>query len=79
MSTPKSQPQIDFVRSLQRRLHLPDDVLNQHCQRIYGAQFDQLDRPQTTQLLTAMASWGQLPAELMRAKGQLDLMGFGEV
>lgn len=72
MSEPTT-PQIDYVRSLQKQLHLPDAILDNHCISTFGAEFAQLDRHAVSRLIDQMIQWEQLPADLMRAKGQRDL------
>lgn len=72
MSQP-TEPQITYVRSLQRRLHLPDPLLDDHCLRRFNARFAHLDRQQVSDLLDEMIGWETLPAAMQRALGQLDL------
>ena len=75
MTNPPSPEQIEYVRGLQKRLHLPNAILDNHCVAKFRNPFAQLDRRETSQLLEQMISWEQLPADLMRAKGQIDLFG----
>ncbi len=72
-----TQPQIDYVRALQKRLALPDALLDRLCYDTYGRVFAQIDVRQCSQLIDKMQAWEQLPADLMRAKGQMDLFEVG--
>jgi hypothetical protein len=72
---PPTPDQLSYVTGLQKRLHLPDALLDSHCITTFKKQFAALDRREVSRLLEAMVRWEQLPAELMRAKGQLDLFG----
>lgn len=67
--------QIEFVRSLQKRLHLSDRLLDGHCVRTYGVPFAALNRSQVSGLLDEMQAWKDIPAHLQRAMGQLDMFG----
>lgn len=70
-----SEAQLNYIKALQRRLHLPDRMLSDHCVTRFGKTFDRLNRTQTSLLLDEMISWEQLPADMQRAKGQQDLPG----
>lgn len=70
---PPTDAQTRYVRGIQKRLHLPDALLDNHCQTRFRQPFAQLDRAQVSALLDEMVSWEALPAEFQRAKGQLDL------
>jgi hypothetical protein len=74
---PATDAQISYVRGIQKRLHLPDTLLDKHCVTRFKAPFEQLDRGQVSELLNDMVAWQELPAEFQRAKGQQDLPGFG--
>lgn len=65
--------QLEYVDQLQRRLHLTNPVLDQHCQATYGLDFRELCKGQVSHLLDELVTWESLPASLQRAKGQLDL------
>lgn len=67
--------QLAFVETLQRRFHLPDPALDGHCVRRFGTPFADLDRREASALLEEMLGWRDLPAELVKAKGQLELFG----
>jgi hypothetical protein len=73
MTNPPSPEQIEYVRGLQKRLHFPNWILDNHCVGEFQKPFAQLDRREMSLLLEQMISWEQLPADLMRAKGQIDL------
>ncbi len=75
MNYAPTQPQIDFVRKLQDRLHLSYAWLDHHCQEHYGGPFSALDRAQVSHLLDQMQGWKQAPADLQRAMGQVDMFG----
>lgn len=68
-------PQTEYVRALQRRLRLPDRMLDDWCVQRFGVPFAGIDRRQASALIDELKEWQALPAELMRAQGQLDLMG----
>jgi len=73
--TDVTAPQLDFVRSLQRQLHLSDRLLDAHCEATFGRPFDCLTRLECSQLIDEMKGWTAIPAELLREAGQLDLFG----
>jgi hypothetical protein len=70
---PVTAKQDGFVKTLQRRLKLPDVRLDNHCDQRFGRPYASLDRRQASDLIDEMLSWQDLPADLMRAKGQQDL------
>ena len=70
--TPK---QTDYVRGLQRKLRLPDRMLDDHCTRRFGVPFRDLDRAQVSALLDELIGWQAIPAELQVAQGQTRLPG----
>lgn len=72
-----TRKQCDYVRSLQRQHHLPNALLDSHCVQRFGKPYARLDRTQVASLIDEMIAWSDLPAELKRAKGQVDLPGFG--
>lgn len=74
-----TQPQIDYVRGLQRHLHLPDHLLDTHCVQRVGVPFAQLSRAQASSLIDELKDWVAIPAELQRAMGQRDLPGMEAV
>lgn len=71
-STP-SADQLSYVAGIQRRLHLPDALLDNYCVGRFGRRLAELTRREVSELLDEMVQWEQLPAALQRAKGQLDL------
>jgi len=75
MSYEPTEPQMNYVRGLQRQLHLPDHLLDTHCQTTYGQPFAALDRRQVSLLIDEMKHWTAIPADLQRALGQRDLPG----
>jgi hypothetical protein len=70
-----TEPQINYVRGMQRQLHLPDHMLDSHCQTRFGHRFGALDRRQVSLLIDEMKEWVAIPADLQRAMGQRDLPG----
>lgn len=70
--TPK---QVDYIRGMQKQLHLSDRLLDGHCEQRFGVTFAKLQRPQCSALIDEMKTWGTIPAELLREAGQLDLFG----
>lgn len=77
--TMPTQAQVDYVRSLQKKLRLPNTLLDGHCIRKYDGPFASLDIRQVTLLLNEMIGWKAIPADLQREQGQRDLPGFGAV
>ena len=71
---PPTLRQQEYVAALQRKLHLTDAALDNHCRDTFGAPYQELDRGQVTQLLNQMVTWERVPADLQRAMGQLDLL-----
>ena len=69
--------QLEYVRALQYKLHLPDALLDNHCVSTFAKPFANLSKRECSQLLEQMVAWESLPAEFARAKGQVDLPGFG--
>jgi hypothetical protein len=72
-----TEAQIAYVRSLQRQLHLPDRMLDDHTVRTFGKKFSALNRNQVSQLLDELIDWQDLPADMKRAMGQQDLFPEG--
>jgi hypothetical protein len=72
---PPTENQVSYVRGIQRRLHLPDRMLDDYCTTRFQAPFAQLDRAQVSALLDEMIAWQELPASMARAAGQRDLPG----
>lgn len=69
-----TQPQADYIRGLQKRLHLSDRLLDAHCQSRFGSERSELDRRQASSLIDEMAGWQSVPAELQRQAGQMELL-----
>lgn len=70
-----TDPQLEFVRSLQKRLHLPNSLLDSHCIARFKKPFAEVDIRECSALLDEMKSWVAIPAELQREAGQLDMFG----
>jgi hypothetical protein len=66
--------QIAYVRGIQRKLSLPNRMLDGHCEQKWGCPFDELDRGLVSRLIDEMLGWHAIPAQLQREMGQLDLM-----
>jgi hypothetical protein len=49
--------QLSYVAGLQKKLHLPDALLNRVCQDRFGRLFAELDRRQVSKLLEEMVTW----------------------
>lgn len=54
---PPTEKQVEYARSLQRRLHLTNRLLDNHCQATYGAPFADLDKAAVSRLLDEMLAW----------------------
>jgi hypothetical protein len=74
---PPTPFQLDYVRGLQRKLHLTDRLLDNHCVTTYGKPLGEMDRAEVSRLLDEMLGWQAIPADMQRAMGQVDLPGFG--
>ena len=74
---PVTQKQTDYVRALQRALHLSDHMLDNHCVQRFGRTLADLDRAGASSLIDEMTAWKAIPAQLQREMGQRDLPGFG--
>lgn len=71
---PMTAKQHNLIRIKQRELSLPDDILDAYCRQQFNAGFEAIDIRQASELIERMLAWKTLPAELMRLKGQLDLI-----
>lgn len=76
-----TQPQLDFIESLRKQLHLSDPLLEGHCERVFGSCLGDLSKYQASRLIEEMKGWCEtakgLPAVIQREAGQTDLPGFG--
>ena len=72
---PPTEPQREFMAILQKRLSIPDDVLDRYCRKTFGCPLVRLRVGQASELLDAMQEWKVAPAEIQRMKGQVDLPG----
>lgn len=70
---PVTEKQTDYVRGMQRTLHLPDRMLDSHCVKRFGSPFSGLDRGQCSDLIDEMVGWLDVPAQLQREQGQMDM------
>jgi hypothetical protein len=69
-----TEPQRNLVDLLSRQLHLPPDIRDAYCRQQFDRPFDQIDVRQASDLIGRMKAWQQLPPEIARLKGQLDLL-----
>jgi hypothetical protein len=74
---PPTDRQIDYARAIQRKLHMPDRMLDHHCRGKFGKPFAGLDRAEMSRLIDQIAPWVEMPSEMLIAMGQQDLPGFG--
>lgn len=72
---PPTEKQVNYVRALQRSLHIPDSLLDNHCVSRFGHPFVAADRGEVSALIDELARWTEKPAEMRRAQGQQDLPG----
>ena len=68
-----SEKQTNYVRGMQRKLRLPDRMLDAHCVKRFGKRFADLDRGECSNLIDEMAGWMDVPAQLQREQGQTDM------
>ena len=75
-----TQPQLDFIESLRKQLHLSDRLLSNHCERIFGCATEDISKYQASRLIEEMKEWTEtakaLPPVIQREAGQTDLPGF---
>lgn len=69
-----TEPQLDYIRGMQKKLRLSDRLLDAHCEARFGSTRNQLDRRQASALIAEMKDWQSIPAELMRQAGQMELL-----
>ncbi len=76
-----TQPQLDFIESLRKQLHLSEHLLSNHCERIFGCATEDISKYQASRLIEEMKEWTEtakaLPPVIQREAGQTDLPGFG--
>jgi len=76
-----TQPQLDFIESLRKQLHLSERLLSNHCERIFGCATADISKFQASRLIEEMKEWTEtskaLPPVIQREAGQTDLPGFG--
>lgn len=81
MADPATQPQLDFVESLRKQLHLGESLLDNHVQRAFGCGIEDMSKSQASSLIDEMQGWTvvskSLPPVIQREAGQTDLPGFG--
>lgn len=68
-----SEKQVDYVHGLRKKLRMTMPTLEGHCQRKYESPFASLDRAQVSSLIEEMLGWVDVPANLLRDQGQMDL------
>ena len=72
---PPTERQVAYVRAIQRRLSIPNALLDNHCIVRYGDPFEALDRTRVSDLIEELAAWESKPPDMRRAQGQTDLPG----
>lgn len=72
-ANPATDKQDAYIRALQKKLSLPDALLDNHCITKFRVPYRALDKWQASALIDEMIGWERLPADLARAKGQRDL------
>jgi len=74
-----TQPQLDFIESLRKQLHLSERLLSNHCERIFGCATEDISKYQASRLIEEMKGWTEtskaLPPVIQREAGQLDMPG----
>lgn len=73
MTDPPTPLQVDYVRSMQRKLHLSNSLFETHCESRFGSIFAQLSKQQCSGLIDEMKAWTSIPADLLREAGQQEL------
>ena len=68
-----TQPQLDFIESLRKQLHLSEHLLSNHCERIFGCATADISKFQASRLITETSK--ALPPVIQREAGQLDMPG----
>lgn len=72
-----TEKQTTYARSLQRRLHLPDRMLDDHCASRFGAAFRHLNRAQVSTLLDDLKDMYRATTDLTASRG--DATGGGRM
>lgn len=73
---PITEPQMLYLRAMQRKLKLPDRMIDDLCVQRFKRRFAELDIRQASALIEEMKEWQAIPAQLQREMGQVDLPGF---
>ena len=68
-----TQPQLDYIESIRKRLHLPEHMLDGHCVQRFGKPFKSLTKTDASALLDEMIAWEALPRDMQIAMGQREL------
>ena len=76
-----TQPQLDFIESLRKQLHLSEALLENHAQRQFGCCLGDMSKTNASALIDEMKGWAEtakgLPPVIQREAGQVDLPEFG--
>lgn len=74
---PATEAQRQYVEGLRKRINLPKRMLDIHCVGRFGCPVEGLDRADVSVLIDELKGWVDVPADLRREAGQLDLFGDG--
>lgn len=66
-------PQLEYIESIRKRLHLPVHMLDGHCVQRFGKPFSRLTKSDASALLDEMIEWQELPRDMQIAMGQREL------
>ena len=76
-----TEPQLLFIESLRKQLHISTFLLDNHTSRKCGCTVSALSKGEASQLIEEMKEWAEtskgVPAAIQREAGQTDLPGFG--
>jgi hypothetical protein len=74
---PMTEKQRASIDGLARRLHLPPRMLAGWVRATYQTELDGLSITALASVIDRLAGWEDVPAEIYRANGQVDLPGMG--
>jgi hypothetical protein len=74
---PPSPEQVNFVRLMQKKLRIPNKLLDNLCVDRFNDEFAKLSGRQCSQLFDEMKTWKAATADMLREMGQIDLPGLG--
>lgn len=73
LSIKPTQPQLDYIESIRKRLHLSASMLDRHCVKRFGKPLTQLTKSDASALLDEMTAWESVPRDMQIAMGQQEL------